>query len=86
MRFIRGVTGIVLFALVSCFIMLNVIFKPMQETALSPVKEYQTSVLPYGLADGIELPTWNIVFVRFSASYNVHLTSTLIKSTRYYHL
>ncbi|KJA21276.1 hypothetical protein HYPSUDRAFT_88078 [Hypholoma sublateritium FD-334 SS-4] len=62
-RAIRGILAIVVLFAVLLYTFLNVIFAPIQETALSPIKSYRVSgVTPYDLLDGINYPTWHVSY------------------------
>ena len=66
MRAIRGVFAIIILSAVLFYALLNVIFAPVKETALSPVKSYRISgFTPSDLLEDINIPAWDVTFVRY---------------------
>lgn len=65
-RAIRGIMAITVLFAVLLYTFANVIFAPMQETALSPVKTYRISgIKPYDFLDGINPPSWIVNYVSY---------------------
>ena len=56
------------------YALLNVIFVPIKETALSPVKTYRISGLtPTDLVDNTNFPAWRVTYVRTNFTLSIIL-------------
>ena len=73
-RAVRGILAIIVLSAVFFYTLLNVIFAPVKETALSPVKSFRISgATPTDLLENINFPTWTVTYVRlrYILSFNV---------------
>ncbi|KJA20333.1 hypothetical protein HYPSUDRAFT_816951 [Hypholoma sublateritium FD-334 SS-4] len=62
-RAIRGILAIVVLSAVFFYTLLNVIFAPIKEAALSPVKTYRISgIAPTDLLDHTFIPVWMVTY------------------------
>ena len=60
----RGVFTIFILSAVLFYALLNVIFAPLKEAALSPVKSYRISAsTPSDRLENINVPAWDVMFV-----------------------
>lgn len=65
MRAVRGVLAIIILSAVLFYTLSNVIFAPVKETALSPVKSFRISgYTPSDLLEDINIPAWDVTYVR----------------------
>ncbi|KAF5315339.1 hypothetical protein D9619_007482 [Psilocybe cf. subviscida] len=62
LRIFRGSLGLIFLCTLLFWILEKVIFQPMQETALGPIKEYRSLTPPLKFINSIENPVWNILF------------------------
>ncbi|KJA20356.1 hypothetical protein HYPSUDRAFT_1092600 [Hypholoma sublateritium FD-334 SS-4] len=75
-RAVRGILAIVVLSAVLFYTLLNVIFAPVKETALSPVKSFRiTGFTPDDLLENINSPAWTV-------TYALHLQTSLINGTK----
>lgn len=64
-RAVRGILAIIVLSVVFFYTLLEVIFAPIKETELSPIKTYRISgITPTNLIKYIEPPVWRVTYVR----------------------
>ena len=68
-RLLRGVLGLGFVVLLLFYAMIHMIFQPIRETSLTPVREYRTTIAPDNYK--IENALWNIVIGPVS-TYCIH--------------
>lgn len=75
-RAARGILAIIVLSAIFFYILLDVVYAPIKETALSPVKTYRISgIAPSDLGAETQPPVWTVALVRtrliLSFNYNV---------------
>ncbi|KAF5315033.1 hypothetical protein D9619_007477 [Psilocybe cf. subviscida] len=72
LRIFRGSLGLIFLCTLLFWILEKVIFEPMKETALGPIKEYRSRTPPVDFIEDIDNPVWNILFPvpLISGTYN----------------
>ena len=72
-RAARGILAIIVLSAIFFYTLLDVVYAPIKETALSPIKTYRISgIAPSDLGAETEYPMWLVTYVRlkFILSFN----------------
>ncbi|KAF5315036.1 hypothetical protein D9619_007478 [Psilocybe cf. subviscida] len=79
-RVIRGFLGLVFLATIVFWGFSNILFEPMKETALGPIREFRTRRPPTDFLSTIDPPVWNIIiqFLLLDAPFDIKPVGTNI--------